>query len=90
MKKISPKTLIELLDSILPMVTTNIPTGEFLEIIAILPEMSRYDIVSWSVPDDNYKYLTIDGVSSIGIDFNHYIDKIYKYMYGDIGEIQTK
>lgn len=90
MKKISPKTLIELLDSILPMVTTNIPTGEFLEIIAILPEMSKYDIVSWSVPDDNYKYLTIDGVSSIGIDFNHYIDKIYKYMYGDIGEIQTK
>lgn len=90
MKGINAKTLIELLDSILPMVTTNIPTGEFLELIAILPEMSRYDIISWSVPDDEYKYLTIGGVSSIGIDFNHYIDKIYRYMYGDIDEIQTK
>ncbi|MCM1308813.1 MAG: LCP family protein [Butyrivibrio sp.] len=89
MKKINAKTLIELLDSILPMVTTNIPTGEFLELIAILPEISRYDIISWSIPDDSYKYLTIDGVSSIGIDFNHYIDKIYKYMYADIDELQT-
>ena len=89
MKKIDPGTLIKLLDSILPMVTTNIPTGEFLELIAILPEMSRYDIVSWSVPDTAYKYLTINGISSIGIDFNHYIDRIYKYLYGELEEETT-
>ncbi len=89
MKKIDAGTLIELLDSILPMVTTNIPTGEFLELIAILPEMSRYDIVSWSVPDTTYKYLTINGISSIGIDFNHYIDRIYKYLYGELEEETT-
>lgn len=89
MKTVGAGTLIELLDSILPMVTTNIPTGEFLELIAILPEMSRYDIISWSVPDDSFKYLTIDGVSSIGIDFNYYIDKIYKYMYADVNELPT-
>lgn len=89
LKRINARTLIELLDSILPMVTTNIPTGEFLELIAILPEMSRYEIVSWSVPDVQFKYLTIDGVSSIGIDFNYYIDKIYRYMYGSIDENET-
>lgn len=89
LKKIDAGTLIELLDSILPMVTTNIPTGEFLELIAILPEMSRYDIVSWSVPDTTYKYLTINGISSIGIDFNHYIDRIYKYLYGELEEETT-
>ncbi len=89
LKKIDAGTLIELLDSILPMVTTNIPTGEFLELIAILPEMSRYDIVSWSVPDTTYKYLTINGISSIGIDFNHYIDRIYKYLYGELEDETT-
>lgn len=89
LKRINARTLIELLDSILPKVTTNIPTGEFLELIAILPEIGRYDIISWSVPDLQYQYLTIDGVSSIGIDFNVYIDKIYRYMYGDAIEEHT-
>ena len=82
LKNISPNKLIELLDTILPQVTTNIPTGEFLELIAILPDMSKYDIVSWGIPDDDFKYLTINGDSCIGIDFNSYIDKIYGHIYG--------
>lgn len=91
MKKIDPKTLVTLLDEILPMVTTNIPTGEFLELIAILSEMARYDIISWSIADTEYKYITINGDSCVGIDFNYYIDRLYKYMYMDIDdEFQTK
>ncbi len=81
LKSISPSTLIELLDTILPQVTTNIPTGEFLELIAVLPDMGQYDIISWGIPDEDFKYLTINGDSSIGIDFNFYIDKLYRLIY---------
>ena len=44
--------------------------------------MSQYEIVSWGIPDDKFKYITIKGDSYIGIDFNYYIDKIYNTIYG--------
>ena len=50
--------------------------------IALLPQMSKYEIVSWGIPDDKFKYITIKGDSCIGIDFNYYIDKIYNTIYG--------
>ncbi len=81
LKGIDAATLIKLLDSVLPQVTTNIPTGEFLELIALLPQMSKYDIISWGVPDEDFKYITINGQSSIGIDFNYYIEKLYGLIY---------
>lgn len=90
LKGISPSTLIELLDTILPQVTTNIPTGEFLELIAILPEMGRYDIISWGVPDGQFKYITINGESCIGIDFNYYIDRIYKLIYSSDDDVSAQ
>ena len=82
LKSVTPSQLIELLDVLLPEITTNVPTGEFLELIALLPQMSRYEIVSWGIPDDKFKYITIKGDSYIGIDFNYYIDKIYNTIYG--------
>lgn len=82
LKSIDAATLINLLDSVLPEVTTNIPVSEFLEIIAILPDIGNYEIISWGIPDDQFKYLTIDGISHIGIDFNYYIDKLYSTIYG--------
>ena len=82
LKSVTPSQLIELLDVLLPEITTNVPTGEFLELIALLPQMSRYEIVSWGIPDDKFKYITIKGDSCIGIDFNYYIDKIYNTIYG--------
>ncbi len=81
-KTIDAKTLIKLLDVFLPEVTTNIPTNEFIELIAKIPEMDKYEIISWGVPDEGFKYLTINGQSHIGIDFAFYIDKMYKLIYG--------
>lgn len=81
LKKTDAKTLIKLLDSFLPKVTTNVPTNEFIELIAKLPAMSKYDIISWGVPDTEFKYLTINGISSIGIDFKTYIPKIHNMIY---------
>lgn len=79
---INVETLLKLLDSVLPEVTTNIPTGEFIELIGILPTIKKYDIVSWNIPDNGFKYLTIDGISYIGIEFDTYIDELYDKIYG--------
>lgn len=76
-RSIDVSTLIELMDTILPQITSNITTVEFLELIAILPQLSSYDIISWGVPDEDFQYLTINGQSHIGIDFDYYINKIY-------------
>ena len=83
LKKMDPETLIELLDTILPEVTTNITTPEFLELILMLPEISTYEIVSWSVPnsDMGFKYLNIDGDSFVGIDMNKYVGHLYDIIY---------
>ena len=79
---INASTLIKLLDTVLPEVTTNVPTGEFIELIGILPTIKQYDIVSWNIPDNEFKYLTIDGISYIGIEFDTYIDELYNKIYG--------
>ncbi|MGN0374896.1 MAG: LCP family protein [Butyrivibrio sp.] len=83
LKKTDPATLIELLDTILPEVTTNIPTNEFLELICMIPEMSGYDIVSWSIAngDTGFKYITIDKVSHVAIDMNKYIRLLFDVIY---------
>ncbi len=83
LKKMDPETLIELLDTILPEVTTNITTAEFLELILMLPEISTYEIVSWSVPnsDMGFKYINKDGDSFVGIDMNKYVGHLYDIIY---------
>lgn len=83
LKETDAATLIKLLDVILPEVTTNIPTDEFLEIIWMLPEISGYEIVSWSVPNAQmgFKYLTINGDSHVGIEMNTYIQHLYEIIY---------
>lgn len=83
LKKMDPETLIELLDTILPEVTTNITTPEFLELILMLPEISTYEIISWSVPnsDMGFKYINMDGDSFVGIDMNKYVGHLYDIIY---------
>ena len=43
--------------------------------------MSEYEIVSWGIPDQAFKYITVNGQSSIGIDFAFYIKKLYGLIY---------
>ena len=83
LKSIDAVTLIELLNEFLPEVTTNVEKKTFLELLSILPDMFNYEIVSWSIPDTQYKYITIDKVSHLGIDFEHYITKMYTLIYTD-------
>ncbi len=86
-KKTDPNTLIELLDTILPQVTTNIPTDEFLELICLLPELSSYEIVSCAIPNKQVGYgsITIEGISSLAIDMDDYVKYLYDVVYSGKG-----
>ena len=76
-------TIVKLLDSIIPQITTNLTTEECMELITLLPEISRYEVVSWHIPDEDFKYMTIDGDDVVAIDFSYYMKKLYNYIYTD-------
>lgn len=83
LKSIDASTLVKLLDEFLPEVTTSIEYEEFIELLSILPDIFGYDIVSWGLPDEDFKYITVNGQSHIGIDFSYYIEKLYGLIYTD-------
>lgn len=76
-------TIIKLLDEIIPQITTNLDTNECLELIAMIPDISKYEVVSWHIPDEDFKYMTIDGDDVVAIDFSYYMKKLYNYIYTD-------
>ena len=84
LKHTSPDKLVELLDVVLPQITTNIPESEALGLLARVPEMSTYSITNWGIPDDQYVYITVDSVSSLGIDFKYYVTRLYSLIYGNV------
>ena len=89
LKTMDVATLVKLLDSIIPQITTNLTTDECMDLIAMLPEISKYEIISWHIPDDDFKYMTIDGDDVVAIDFSYYMKKLYNYIYTD-AEPETK
>lgn len=93
LKETDPATLMELLDEILPEVTTDVTLEEFFELISLIPEISEYEIVSHSIPNNDvgeFEYITIDGQSHIGIDFEVYIKYLYDTIYStNVFEKQT-
>jgi len=83
-KNTDPATLMELLDEILPEVTTDVTLEEFFELISLIPEISEYEIVSHSIPNTDvgeFQYITIDGQSHLGLDFEVYIKYLYDTIY---------
>ncbi len=81
-KTISPSELLKLLDEVLPMVTTNVPTNEFISLVAQLPTCGNYEIVSWSIPNKGYKNFTGRGIyDALAIDFAVHIVELYKIIY---------
>ena len=83
-KETDPATLMELLDKILPEVTTDVTLEEFFELISLIPEISEYEIVSHSIPNTDFgefQYITIDGQSHLGLDFEAYIKYLYDTIY---------
>lgn len=71
--------LNDLLNKILPGITTNLSEGEILYQILSLPKYFKYDIDQWSIPEKtSYKDMRIRGMSVLGIDFKENINKLQK------------
>jgi LCP family protein required for cell wall assembly len=89
-KELSLLQLSDLLNILLPEVTTNLSKGELFTLILSVPVYSTYTLDSWYVPKEgSFSYLTIRGMSVIGIDFQENISALQKKIY-DKNAIKTQ
>jgi LCP family protein required for cell wall assembly len=83
-KNLSLKKLNNLLNILLPQITTNLTEGELFTLILSLPSYKGYSLEQWSIPvEDSYSFLTIRGMSVIGIDFEENINRLQEQIYGE-------
>ncbi|MBO5449062.1 MAG: LCP family protein [Ruminococcus sp.] len=82
MNDLSITELGDLLDEILPNVTTNIQRDEIFDLILDAPTLLGYERVQCRVPADNTWWnLTISGMAVLGIDFNTNIRYLGENIY---------
>ena len=80
-KKLDIGELDDLMDKLLPNVTTNLTEWDLYKLILKSPSYFKFDLKQCRVPiDDSYEYMTIRSMSVIGIDFE--VNK--KYLYKNI------
>ncbi len=83
-KKLNLIKMKELLDVILPQVTTNLSEGELFSLILSAPMYTTYDLQQWSIPEPNtYQSMRIRGMAVLGIDFDKNIAALHKKVYQD-------
>ncbi|TAH73754.1 MAG: LytR family transcriptional regulator [Anaerolineaceae bacterium] len=76
--------ILNLLEKVLPRVTTNLDKKKIISLISSLPTYKSYAIEQWRIPmDGTYSFLTINRMSVIGIDFEKNISELYKKVYED-------
>ncbi len=76
--------IINLMDSILPQVTTNLSEKKIISLIISFPTYKNYEIDQWSIPMENtFSFLTINRMSVIGIDFEKNLNELHKKVYGE-------
>ena len=74
--------LSDLLNVFLPEVTTNLTRSELTTLLFAVPAISDYSFESWYIPvEGSYSYLTIRGMSVLGIDFNANISELQKRIH---------
>jgi LCP family protein required for cell wall assembly len=77
--------ITDLLDIILPQVTTNLTEGEIFSLILSLPSYFDYEIEQWSIPmAGTYSSKRIRGMAVLGIDFDKNIDELHRKIYDEI------
>ncbi len=73
----------DLLNNLLPEVTTNIGKGELFSMILSVPTYSKYQIDSWSVPQPgSYSSARIRGMDVLNIDFDKSVQQMKTRIYG--------
>jgi LCP family protein required for cell wall assembly len=76
--------LSSLMNTLLPKITTNLTEGELFYQILALPRYTGYELRQWSIPTENtFSYLSIRGMSVIGIDFNQNIAELHSRIYSN-------
>lgn len=74
--------LNDLLNRILPQITTNLTEGEIFSLILSLPSYKGYELKQWSIPVDGaYSFMNIRGMAVLGIDFDKNIQEIHNRIY---------
>lgn len=82
-KDLSLTKLNELMNLILPQVTTNLTEGELFSMILSLPSYANYELQQWSIPmKGTYSNMRINKMSVLGIDFEKNIKEIQSKIYG--------
>lgn len=89
-KSMDAGTLISLLNEVIPQITTNLTTDECIDLIMMLPEISKYQIISWHIPDEEFKYMKVEGDDVVAIDFSYYMKKLYNYIYTRVDLEETE
>jgi len=83
MKKLNLIELKDLLNIILPQVTTNLTEGEIFSMILSLPVCVNYDVEQWSIPEaGSYTPMNVRGMAVLGIDFDENIGELNDKIYG--------
>lgn len=81
-KGLNLKEITELLNIVLPRITTNITEGEIFTLILSLPSYINYNLEQWSIPmSDTYSSRRIRGMAVLGIDFEANIDELHSKIY---------
>ena len=83
-KKLNLIQLNNLLNKLLPQVTTNLTEGEIFSMILSLPGYAGYDIKQCHIPVDNsYQFMRIRGMEVITLDFDKNIKALREQIYPD-------
>lgn len=90
LKKMSRGEQVKVLEDALPNVVTDIEEDEFKAMILNSTEYMRYQIKCMTVPvNGSWKFVTINGMAVIGIDFDKNIKAIEEWIYPPEKETTT-
>lgn len=84
LKKLSLPELDKTLDTVLPMITTNMQEDLLMDLVKSVPAFLTYEIEEHRIPvADSYSSMTIDGMSVIRIDFVKNRKALRDFIYGE-------
>lgn len=82
LKNIGFNKLIDILNIVLPKVTTNFKESEIISHVLRLPDYLGYEFVQWSIPEKgSYSNEKIKGMAVLLIDFEENINQIFNKIY---------
>lgn len=83
-KDLKLKKINELLEAILPLITTNLTEEEIFSLILSIPTVSGYELKQSRIPvDGSYTNLRIRGMAVLGIDFEENVKELYDTIYAE-------